>query len=74
MSLLSEKLSSRELTQHVKWGDFATTLKDDSRYANMVGQPGSTPRELFEDALFEEKEILKAHKKPFKSFIKVSVS
>ncbi len=47
--------------------------KDDPRYNNLVGQPGSTPHEIFEDALNEEKDILKIHKPAFKTLIKVRI-
>lgn len=46
-------------------------VKDHPSYYNLVGQPGSTPHELFEDALSEEKDLLKIHKPSFKALVKV---
>jgi len=45
-------------------------VKDDPSYSNLVGQPGSTAHELFDDLVKEEKEILEKYKPPFKSLIK----
>jgi hypothetical protein len=46
--------------------------RDDPRYFNLVGQGGSTPREIFEDAINEERDILNVHKAPFKALIKAN--
>eukprot|EP00347_Sterkiella_histriomuscorum_P007645 403348123 len=70
VKLLEEKLQSRELTHRSKWKNFVKEFKDDQRYTNLVGQSGSTAHELFEDALNEEKELLRIHKPSFKSLIK----
>jgi hypothetical protein len=60
------------VTHRTKWREFVKAHKDDHVYLNLVGQPGSTPHELFVDALVEEGEILKKHKPAFKHMIKVS--
>lgn len=41
-----------------------------SEYLDLVGQPGTTPHEYFEDMAKEEKELLKEHKSAFKQLIK----
>ncbi len=66
MQYLMDKISARELTYQTKWKDFVQTIKDKDVYLNLVGQIGSTPRELFEDAVAEEKELLNVHKSAFK--------
>lgn len=37
---------------------------------DLVGQPGTTPHEYFEDFAKEEKDLLKEHKSAFKQLIK----
>lgn len=39
-------------------------------YLDLIGQPGSTPSEYFEDRVKEEKDQLKLHKSAFKSLVK----
>jgi len=39
-------------------------------YLDLVGQPGTTPYEYFEDFAKEEKDVLKEHKSAFKQLIK----
>jgi len=39
-------------------------------YLDLVGQPGTTPHEYFEDYVKEEKDLLKEHKSAFKQLIK----
>jgi hypothetical protein len=39
-------------------------------YLDLVGQPGTTPHEYFEDLAKEEKDVLKEHKSAFKQLIK----
>ena len=72
--MLEDKLVSREVTHQTKWKDFVKKFKDDPKYYNLVGQPGSTPHELFEDTITEEKDLLKIHKPSFKNLIKVRLS
>ena len=60
--LLREKWQERRLTVKTKWRDFARAVVEDERYYGMVGQPGSSPQELFEDFVEEQKERVKAQK------------
>jgi FF domain len=65
--LVGEKLLDSSLSVvDMKWRDFVRIVREDPRYVNLVGQPGSTPREIYEDALNEERDLLKLHKAPFK--------
>ena len=54
-----------------KWREFVKMVREDPRYTNLVGQLGSTPREIFEDVVNEERDLLKVHKSPFKQLVKV---
>ena len=60
-----------------KWAEFVKENKDDALYNDLVGQSypyshsgggtsGSQPREIFEDVLNEEREVLKNLKPEFK--------
>ena len=41
-----------------KWKHIHPSIKDDERYLNMLGQPGSTPLDLFRDIMEEiEREL-----------------
>ena len=69
-ALLDEKYAAVQLTHKTKWKEFAARVKDDHRYFSMVGQPGSQPRELFEDFVELEKENFKRQKGIFKALVK----
>ena len=70
--MIQELLEKREITHETKWSEFVKTYREDLRYVNLVGQPGSTPHEIFDDALNEERDILNVHKAPFKALIKAN--
>jgi pre-mRNA-processing factor 40 len=48
-ALLQEAYAAGKLDRTTKWKRFKRTLKDDPRYDEMIGQPGSTPSELYGD-------------------------
>jgi pre-mRNA-processing factor 40 len=52
--LLDELRDSGVLKAGTKWKDVHGTIKDDGRYMAMLGQGGSSPLDLFWDALEEE--------------------
>ncbi|KAF2108552.1 hypothetical protein BDV96DRAFT_504458 [Lophiotrema nucula] len=52
--LLAELTKAGQLKAGSKWKDIHGLIKDDPRYLNMLGQNGSTPLDLFWDALSEE--------------------
>jgi pre-mRNA-processing factor 40 len=70
--MIEEILQKREITHETKWVEFVKTYKEDPRYFNLIGQAGSTPHEIFDDALNEERDILNMHKAPFKALIKAN--
>jgi pre-mRNA-processing factor 40 len=53
-SLLNELQSRGQLRAGTKWKEIHEHIKDDPRYIAMLGQGGSSPLELFWDALEEE--------------------
>ncbi|KAH7080279.1 hypothetical protein BKA63DRAFT_506090 [Paraphoma chrysanthemicola] len=54
MDLLKELRDNGKLKAGTKWKDIHESVKDDSRFIAMLGQAGSTPIDLFWDALEEE--------------------
>jgi pre-mRNA-processing factor 40 len=71
--LLEESFRTRMLTIKHKWNKFVALIKTEPRYLNLVGQPGSTPKELFEDFIDTEKENFRRQKGALKTIIKVSI-
>ena len=68
--MLEEKFKLGQFTIKTKWNKFVTGIKDDIRYMNLVSQPGSSPKELFEDFIVSEKENFKRQKGTLKQIIK----
>jgi pre-mRNA-processing factor 40 len=55
-ALLKEKIEAGELTVCTHWRPFVHSLQDHSAYLSLVGQVGSTPKELFDDAVEQLRE------------------
>ena len=51
--LLAEHIRLGNLTSVTSWRSFVRVIKDDRRYLELVGQSGSTPKDLFDDAVEE---------------------
>jgi len=68
--LLKEHIDRGTLTYKTKWRHFIEQIKEDKRLFNMLGQNGSTPRELFEDQIEVLKDNHKRIKEDFKKLIK----
>ncbi|KAF1956243.1 hypothetical protein CC80DRAFT_414032 [Byssothecium circinans] len=54
--LLSELQENGMLRYGTKWKDIHSTIQNDPRYTAMLGQPGSTPLDLFWDAMEMEEQ------------------
>ncbi|RUS17869.1 hypothetical protein BC937DRAFT_89396, partial [Endogone sp. FLAS-F59071] len=52
-ALLEEIRSRGAINAKTKWMEVYPLMKDDERYKNILGQPGSTPLELFWDVIEE---------------------
>ncbi|KAJ3122005.1 hypothetical protein HK098_003190 [Nowakowskiella sp. JEL0407] len=56
-----ELLKELDIKAETKWKDVYPKFKDDERYKNMIGQPGSSPLELFWDVVVEmDRKLIKA--------------
>ncbi|KAF2182226.1 hypothetical protein K469DRAFT_790225 [Zopfia rhizophila CBS 207.26] len=60
ISLLEDLKSAGRLKAGTKWKDVYPLIHDDPRYVAMLGQGGSTPIELFWDALEEAERVLRS--------------
>ncbi|TPX58374.1 hypothetical protein PhCBS80983_g03167 [Powellomyces hirtus] len=52
-ALLAELKADDRLHARTRWQQLLTMIKDDERYLQLFGQPGSTPLELFGDVMVE---------------------
>lgn len=50
---MTELREKRTLHVDSKWKEIYELVKDDERFLNMVGQPGSTPLDLYRDVIVE---------------------
>ncbi|KAL8949308.1 MAG: hypothetical protein Q9222_004564, partial [Ikaeria aurantiellina] len=59
IDLLTELKAAGKIKAGTKWMTIHPNIKDDPRYTNMLGQPGSTPLDLFWDVVEEEERALR---------------
>ncbi len=69
--MLSEFLKQGMFNIKTKWNRFVSQIKNEPRYLNLMGQPGSSPKELFDEFIQLEKENFKRQKGTLKQIIKV---
>ncbi|CDJ60036.1 formin binding protein, putative [Eimeria maxima] len=50
--LLQDAIDKGELSSRTDWVTFVSSISKDIRYTSMIGQSGSTPRELFNDKIY----------------------
>ncbi|KAF9576387.1 hypothetical protein EC968_008682 [Mortierella alpina] len=70
--LLGELRSKSELNAKICWMQIYPLIKDDPRYSNMLGQPGSTPMELFWDMIEDLDERLYQDRKMVQDLLKAA--
>lgn len=68
-ALLADLHDKGKLTSMSLWSELYPVIRSDPRFNNMLGQPGSTPLDLFKffvaelkDRLIDEKKIIKVRK------------
>lgn len=59
LNLLKELKAAGRIKAGTKWMDILSDIEQDSRYVAMLGQPGSTPLDLFWDVVEEEERALR---------------
>jgi pre-mRNA-processing factor 40 len=72
VGLLKELRAAGKLRTSTKWKDLRELLKDDPRYVAMLGQPGSSPLELFWDLVQDEERALRAKRNDALDVLEVS--
>lgn len=71
--LLAELRSKGNLNAKTLWMQIHPLVKDDPRYLNMLGQPGSTPMEMFWDLIEDLDERLYQDRKLIQDAMKVVI-
>jgi pre-mRNA-processing factor 40 len=72
IGLLRELRTAGKLKASTKWKDFRELIKDDPRYVAMLGQPGSSPLDLFWDMVEEEDRVLRSKRNDALDVLEVS--
>ncbi|KAL3428054.1 FF domain-containing protein [Phlyctema vagabunda] len=60
LSLLQELKANKKIKAGSKWSQVHPMIEEDERYLAMLGQPGSTPLDLFWDVVEEEERALRS--------------
>lgn len=68
-ALLDELKAAEKLTSGTKWKEVYPFLKDDERYLSLLGLPGSTPLELFWDAVDQLDQALESKVKDVEKYL-----
>ncbi|KAI8050250.1 hypothetical protein BDF22DRAFT_696288 [Syncephalis plumigaleata] len=68
--LLNEYRQQGKIDAKSRWQEFYPLIKDDSRYTDMLGQPGSNPLELFWDIVEDVYEELYTTRKKIETDLK----
>ena len=69
---LQNFVDKNELNSKFKWKNFVFKIKDDENYLNLLGQEGSTPKDLFDDVLSILKEDYKRNKDTLKKILEAN--
>jgi pre-mRNA-processing factor 40 len=69
---LQEKVEKNEINSKTKWKKFVKEIKDAPQYVDLIGQEGSSPRDLFNDVLEILKEDYKRNKEILKKILKAN--
>jgi len=69
-ALLKEHNEAGKLKSTTTWADFVPSVKSEDAYLSMLGQPGSTPHDIFDDFLEELAEKYKEDRAKIKKWAK----
>ena len=70
---LQNLVDKNEICSKSKWKSFVAKIKEDGNYLNLIGQDGSTPKDLFDDVVSILKEDYKRNKDMLKRILKVNL-
>ena len=68
--LLQYYLDQNKITIKTKWNTFVKEIKDKEEYLNLLGQPGSTPHDFFNDVIMALRDEYKQNRKILKKILK----
>lgn len=71
-ALLKDLRSAKKIKAGTKWTAIVPLIEDDPRYVAILGQPGSTPLDLFWDAVEEEERVLRGKRNDVLDVLDVS--
>ncbi|KAF9975707.1 PRP40 pre-mRNA processing factor 40 [Actinomortierella ambigua] len=71
-ALLGDLRGEGKVNARTEWSQVYPSLKDDARYQDILGQPGSTPQELFWDLIEDLDEKLYQDRKVVQEVLKAS--
>lgn len=74
ISLLKDLRTAGRIRAGTKWMDIHVLIESDERYVSMLGQPGSTPLDLFWDVVEEEERALRGTRSEVLDVLDVSLS
>lgn len=69
---LQNAVDKNEINSKTKWRNFVYQIKNDENYLNLLGQEGSTPKDLFDDVVSILKEDYKRNKDTLKKILKLN--
>jgi pre-mRNA-processing factor 40 len=72
LDLLQELRAQGKIKANTKWTELLPMIENDPRYVRMLGQAGSTPLDLFWDALEEEESALRGRRNDVYDVLEVS--
>jgi len=69
---LQNMVDKNEINSKGKWKQFVLKIRDDKNYLSLIGQEGSTPKDLFDDVVSILKEDYKRNKDTLKRILKLN--
>lgn len=69
---LQNAVDKNEINSKTKWKNLLLKIKEDANYLDLLGQEGSTPKDLFDDVVSILKEDYKRNKDTLKKILKVN--
>ncbi len=69
---LQNAVDKNEINSKTKWKILVQRIKEESNYLNLLGQEGSTPKDLYDDVVSILKEDYKRNKDTLKKILKVN--
>jgi pre-mRNA-processing factor 40 len=69
---MDDMVAKAKITPTSRWQDILPLIKDNYAYQQMLGQPGSTPLQLFWDVVEDLYQVVYERRKKIEAYFKVS--